>query len=335
MEKKIKKIFTVLLFASLSMIFAQQKKGIEYSGFFDSYYFRGPIAFTLDAGVNLYFGDLSKRNIGPNVSLGVIYKQWPRVAFGGEFTFISASAEDHVETRGYKYDGTNLGLTAYTRYYLREDIVQRHNQLRKVKKFKPYFQFGVTGLYFNPTTTDTNGDKLDQESNFPVTLAIPAGLGADLILSDRITIAPEFLYYYTFSDNLDNVSKNNAVGVSNAKDSYLTMGIKITYSPFSPRKKAKKLSKKEVELLMHNNEGNGNSGEKNTTGDVLNDGGQGSVSDTKTEEEYQSDEDLLQLEPEDEEIIEDDLSEEDSDFPDEENIEEDDDSESGDDSWGF
>lgn len=320
LDMKIKNILSTLLLAFVGLLFAQQKKGIEYSGFFDSYYFRGPISLTLDAGANLYFGDLSNRKIGPNLSLGVSYKLWPRVAFGSELTFISASATDHVPARGYTYKGTNLGLTAYGKYYLREDIVRKHHQLKSRKVFKPYVQVGITGLFFSPTTTDINGDKLDQEANLPITLALPLGLGADFIISNRITIAPEFLYYYTFSDNIDNVSKNNAVGVSSAKDSYLTMGIKITYSPFSRRKKPKKMSSKEIELIINNNKntGAGNSEGGASTEQGSTDGGAGSVKDTETEEEYQSDEDLLQLE---EDIIEEDIPTE-EDTTEDENTEE-------------
>lgn len=328
---KLKNILSSLLLTCVCLSYAQQKKGIEYSGFFDSYYFRGPIAFTFDAGTNLYFGDLSDRKIGPNISIGANYKLWPRVTFGGEFTYISASANDHVTTRGYTYKGTNYGLTAYGKFYLREDIVRKHFQLKKKKKFKPYLQVGITGLLFSATTTDSNGDKLTQQAETPVTLAIPAGFGADFIISNRISIAPEFLYYYTFSDNIDNVSKDNAIGVSSAKDSYLTMGIKLTYSPFSPRKKPKKLSSKELELLTENNNNSGSS-EGGETSTSENEGGAGSVQDTETEEEYGDDEDLLQIDEEEstEELI-DDTEEEESE--EDNNTEEEEEEESPADDW--
>lgn len=329
LDMKLKKILSTLLLACVSVSFAQQKKGIEYSGFFDSYYFRGPISFTFDAGTNLYFGDLSNRKVGPNISIGASYKLWPRVAFGGELTFISASATDHVATRGYNYKGTNFGLTGYGKYYLREDIVQKHHQLKNKKIFKPYLQLGITGLYFSTTTTDINGDKLPTQAKTPITLALPAGFGADFIISNKFTVAPEFLYYYTFSDNIDNVSKDNAIGVSSAKDSYLTMGIKLTFSPFAPRKKPKKLSGKELEMITENKQNSG--GAENSEGGTSTeqgDGGAGSVQDTETEEEYGEDEDLLQLE---EEVPEEETTEENLDSEGEETEKEEETTEDG---WG-
>ncbi|MDP5082208.1 MAG: hypothetical protein NWP87_06075, partial [Winogradskyella sp.] len=57
---------------------AQLKKGIEYSGFFDSYYWRGPVAFTGGLGLAVYSGDLcsdlSCSTPSPYFSLGVGYK---------------------------------------------------------------------------------------------------------------------------------------------------------------------------------------------------------------------------------------------------------------------
>ncbi len=321
----------VVIFSIISTIsIAQQKSEIEYSGFFDSYYFRGPIGFTADLGANFYFGDLSKRKIGQNLSLGMIYKTWPRIAFGGEFAVLLASATDHVPVRGYTYKGTNLGLTGYMRYYLRDDKITQHHHINHKKKFKPYLQFGLTGLYFKPKTTDLNGNQIKENVKIPVSLAIPVGIGFDFMMSNRITIAPEFLYYYTFSDNIDDIGEIHG---GDSKDSYLTTGIKVTYYPFAPRTKRRKLSKAEIELLdknVHTEGGAGNSANKKGNSD-----GNGALKDTETTEEYQSDDDLLQVEPQEEEIIlPKDLEEENEDNPEDTELDSED-SDDGEEDWGW
>ena len=61
---------------------AQGKRHREYSGFFDSYYFRGPITYTVGFNVTGYSGDLSKspvNSLGYGISIGANYKTWPQI----------------------------------------------------------------------------------------------------------------------------------------------------------------------------------------------------------------------------------------------------------------
>src|ERR1700754_2326696 len=87
---------------------AQGKRHREYSGFFDSYYFRGPITYTIGLNLTAYRGDLtqslvSTNSLGYGVSIGANYKTWPRIAFGGEFSYFTLSGKDFEPRRGISF----------------------------------------------------------------------------------------------------------------------------------------------------------------------------------------------------------------------------------------
>lgn len=285
-------VFVTVMFCVWCNGFSQQKKGIEYSGFFDSYYWRGPLKFTGGAGMSIYSGDLSGfrlKNASPTFSIGGLYKVWPRVVFGAEISYVSLKAEDQILTRKFTYSGTNIETTAFGRFYLREDIIRKHYQLKQKKKvFKPYVYTGISSLIYFPTTTDSLGVEVEEDGGAPVALVVPIGVGADFKVSNRIKIGPEFGYKFTFSDRIDDVGEE--FGNPEIKDAFLTFSLKVTYSPFTPRKKPKKLSAEELEIIRNNTQVSDSSGSR--------------VSDsTQTEEveEYPDDNDLLQLEDETEE----------------------------------
>lgn len=225
---------------------AQVKKHIEYSGFFDTYYFRGPTIFTLGTGLNLYNGDLCGgfgcNKLSPNVSFGVGYQVWPGVVFGGEVTYLKLGATDSNKDRGISFTSSNYELMGFSRYYLRRDIIRRHTDMfKRPKVFKPYVMLGLAGLVYNPNATyaDTTGTIVAVDESYDgITFAIPAGIGASFVISHRIQIITELTYRYTFSDYLDGVGEK--FGNSSVKDNFFTFNVKIGYAPLAPRLKKKK-----------------------------------------------------------------------------------------------
>lgn len=292
----LKRLVTIAIaFMTFTTGFSQLKKDIEYSGFFDTYYRRGPVFFTGGIGTGMYFGDLCGgldcNKLRPDFSLGATYKIWPKVTLGTEVGFLLMGADDAVASRNFSYSGTNIELNAFGRYYLREDIVRRHSQLsQKKKKFKPYILTGLTGLFFFPKTVDADGNEITDGSGLPVTLAIPIGFGADIHISDRLTVGPEVAYKITFSDRIDNVAES--FGNPSSNDPYAIVGIRIAYSPFVKHTKKRKLTEEEVQRIQESIDLGGAGDSTNTndpaTTDDLDSG----------DEEYPEDSDLLQIEEE-------------------------------------
>lgn len=95
-------------------------------------------------------------------------------------------------------------------------------------RFRPYGVIGIGVFHFNPqgSLTDANGNttwyylkplhtegegfpEYPNVKNYALTqINIPMGLGAKYYLSDRVNLSAEFLYRKTFTDYIDDVSKN-------------------------------------------------------------------------------------------------------------------------------
>lgn len=253
----------LLFFCVVSIsLHGQFKKNLEYSGFFDSYYWRGPISFTGGIGSALYAGDLcsdvSCNTLSPYVTLGAGYKLWPRVFFGGDLEIFSLGATDTDDVRNISFTSNNLQLTAYGTFSLREDVVKRHGDFLKRKKlFKPYIYLGVSALRYNV-------DASLQETDFPkITVNIPVGLGAQFHITHRVSILAEGIYRIGFTDFLDGVSEN---GNPDRNDVFGSFSIKLRYTPFARRIKPKKI-KVDPELRKQWNDRFKNSGDSTSTGD--------------------------------------------------------------------
>ncbi|HVD98532.1 MAG TPA: outer membrane beta-barrel protein [Cytophagaceae bacterium] len=199
----------------------------EYSGFFDSYYYRGPLSITGGVGTSIYMGDLSNHFYGTpglGFSLGLNYKFWPRVMFGVEFQHqaLSGKSKDSIPV---SFTGVNWGLNFYGRFYLVEDIIRKSPDRRTNKKVKPYITAGVGFTHFNAKGTYSSASG--------ITPAFPAGLGIEFKISQRFQVMPEYTHTFTFNDRLD------AASYGGGKDGYGMILLKLQYAPFAPKKKKK------------------------------------------------------------------------------------------------
>jgi hypothetical protein len=240
---KIRVVIGVLLSLFTLNVNAQVKKGIEYSGFFDTYYWRGPISFTGGLGIAAYSGDLCSdftcTKLKPHYSLGVAYKLWPRVFVGGELSIFRLAANDKSDVRNLDFTSKNTELAAYVDFYLREDIVKRHSDLILSHKLvKPYVSFGVSAMRFNV-------DVAANEVSFPkYSMFVPVGGGIFFDVTHRIGVKTEAIYHLGFTDYLDGVSKLASV---EGKDGYGTIRVKVVYTPQAKRMKPKKIKIDEEE----------------------------------------------------------------------------------------
>ncbi len=235
---------------------AQVKKNIDYSGFFDSYYY--PQKYSLIAGVSVpfYFGDvcssLGCTTISPGFTIGGGIKLWPRVYFGGEFNYFSLGATDKNDDRSFTFSSKNYELLALGRYYFIEDIIRKHNDLNKKPiLFKPYGTLGIGLNYLKPTaigiidSTLYDLNTFENQSYPKLVLAIPVGVGFQFDVSKRVHLIAEALYRVTFSDYVDGISTTANPAVN---DAYMSINLKVQYNPFAKRMK-RKVKKIDPELI--------------------------------------------------------------------------------------
>lgn len=216
---------------------AQKKKGIEYSGFFDTYYWRGPVSITGGVGMAMYGGDLCSdfTCAKPDMyyTLGLGYKLWPRIYIGGEVNYFGLNSTDKHSTRGYEFTSKNLELGAYFDLYLREDIVRRHNDLiKKTKVVKPYIHLGISAMR---TKVTSNAGEISSAKYAPL---LPVGFGILFDITPRVHLKVEGVYKIAFSDYLDGV---NELANPESNDYYGMMRVKFVYTPKARRLKQRKI----------------------------------------------------------------------------------------------
>ena len=239
-----KKSITLLSIFFLTFIvsFSQFKRQREYSGFFDTYYYRGPITFTLGGGITTYRGDLvdgfALKGLSYGFSAGANYKLWPHIVFGTEFSYLKFQANDYNTQRNLSFSTTGYELQIYGRLYLIDEIIRVAPDKRKESHYtfcKPYIHAGLGGLFFNPTlnnyTTLTLNTALTGTGS-RIAFVIPAGLGLQFTITQRSSLCVEYIYRFTTTDYLDNFSygKNDGYGLLQAK---------FQFAPTAPKRRKK------------------------------------------------------------------------------------------------
>ncbi|MBY0426421.1 MAG: hypothetical protein K2Q22_12340 [Cytophagales bacterium] len=253
-----KNISHLLLAAILFFFFsgsanAQQRpvsgKGkLEYSGLFDTYYVRGPMNWTLGAGMFKYGGtvnDIFGSNFSYGFSLGGNYKVWPRTYFGADVTYLTLGAKDINSNRNITFSTWGLEFAPYCRFNIIDDVILRHQEKSSDPKFfKPYALLGVAALYYNASSTYAPVDSATalnypagtyKNSGAPITLAIPVGLGGSFYINPKFSVLAELVYRYTLSDMLDAAKGNPKVG----NDGYISLNVKLQFTPEAKIKKKK------------------------------------------------------------------------------------------------
>lgn len=254
----LKKVLVVFL-ASVSLAFGQAKKNLEYTGFFDSYYFRGPWSFSAGGSVALYGGDIAEffngNKIQPSFDLGIAYKPIPKVQIGVKYTFVNLGAND-IQNRGLSFASKFHEVSLYGKYFFIEDIVRRHPQFvnKKPKLIKPYGSLGIAPVLYNSTLT-SSADSLSIPTS-GTTIVLPIGAGIQFDISRRFAVILDFNYRVTFTDKFDAYSPEG--GGNN--DSYGTVGLSVSYAPWAPRLKKKKFKAKKAGDAHSSPSGGGGAG---------------------------------------------------------------------------
>jgi hypothetical protein len=252
----LKAIFLIGLIMNVGIGYGQRKKGIEYSGFFDTYYFRGPINITAAGGLTSFNGDicpLLKECNSWYASVGASYQVWPRTYFGGDISYFTFKGS-RDKYFNYSFDAKGLNADAWGRFLLLDRTVTRHGQLRdRPFRIRPYIQTGI-GIYHTlgkqintiaPVTDtilardSTVFNDIAYSGYVPWVINIPVGVGFQIWLSHRVSLMPEVFYRFAFTDRLDGISLNSD---KSKMDGFFTFGLKIQYTPQAPRVRTKKKS---------------------------------------------------------------------------------------------
>jgi hypothetical protein len=239
--KKLKKFLLVLLAVFSQLLYSQQKNGSEYSGFFDSYYFRGPVNFIAGGGATGYSGDLKKGKPSYIFGLGASYKLWPRTYFGAQLNFLNLQGKDADTIRNISFNNNMKELYMYCRFNILDRKMLKNMDVKRMEMFfRPYVTLGVGVNRYNVTSSTTNPDwdknSIPENVSYPRTgFFIPAGVGVAFRITHRISILTEFNYRFPFTDYLDDVSARG----NTKKDVYYTGELKVQYTPFAPKRKKK------------------------------------------------------------------------------------------------
>lgn len=230
-----------LFLVTSTISFAQFKRQREYSGFFDTYYYRGPITFTLGAGMSTYRGDLTDglglKGLSYGLSLGANYKIWPHIVLGAEFSYLNLQSTDFNQTRNATLASTGYELQAYGRLYLIDEIVRIAKDRKKESQYtfcKPYIHLGVGAMMFHSTTTYAGFSSLSVDGGSTITLALPTGLGLQFTITQRSSLCMEYVYRFTTTDLIDNITY-----IGSKNDGYGLAQVKFQFAPTAPKKKKK------------------------------------------------------------------------------------------------
>jgi hypothetical protein len=229
---------------------AQIKPVRNYSGFFDTYYYRGLLTYYAGAGMSLYRGDLSSTTgidgTGLGFTIGAHYKLWPHSVFGLEGSYFTYSAQDRNQSRNLSFNGSGFEFNAYGRLYIIDEKVRVAPDRHKEKKgafCKPYIQLGFGILNYNSTAAINSpsslpaGTTLETYKNPAITPIIPTGFGLQFLINPKMSLNVDYIYRFTFTDYLDGVSE---LVQSTKNDGYGALMLKFQYAPSAKMKSKQK-----------------------------------------------------------------------------------------------
>ncbi|GAB3665403.1 hypothetical protein GCM10027594_32980 [Hymenobacter agri] len=221
---------------------AQHQRQVRYFNHQGRPYYRGPLHLTLAGGTGLYNGDLGNSPgdnfYGPAVSLGVLYRLTPHLHLGSEGSYISLGARDHLRERGLAFTSQNGLGTVFLRYDLLADESVFAASNAEAPIFQVYVQGGAGLLLYNPQAylgTSRPGDGTSyfapERNDYPAMAgAFPVGAGFSVHLFDRWRAGLEGNYYFTTTDQLDDISNKRLGGASANTDGFGTVMLKVEYS---------------------------------------------------------------------------------------------------------
>ena len=220
---------------------AQHQRQVRHYDRLRRPYYQGPLHITLAGGTGFYNGDLGS-SPGDNFyglagSLGVLYRLTPHLHLGSEFSYVPLGARDHIRERGLAFRSHNGVGTVFLRYDLFTDQSVFAASTADAPLVQVYVQGGAGLLLYSPqsylgTNSDDNQAYFAPERNdYPALAgAFPVGAGFGVHLLDRWRVGLEGNYYFTTTDQLDDISNKRLGGASANRDGFGTLMLKLDYS---------------------------------------------------------------------------------------------------------
>ena len=221
---------------------AQHQRQVRHYNSQGRPYYQGPLRVTLAGGTGFYNGDLGN-SPGDNFfglagSLGVLYRLTPHLHLGSELSYVPLAARDHLPGRGLAFTSRNGLGTMFLRYDLLADESVFAASNGESPIFQVYVQGGAGLLLYDPqsylgtTRASSSTTFLAPERNdYPALAgAFPVGGGFSVHLLDRWRAGLEANYYFTTTDQLDDVSNKRLDGASASRDGFGTLMLKLDYS---------------------------------------------------------------------------------------------------------
>jgi len=220
---------------------AQHQRQVRHYNSQGRPYYQGPLHITLAGGTGLYNGDLGN-SPGDNFyglagSLGVLYRLTPHLHLGSEFSYVPLGARDHLPGRGLAFTSNNGLGTVFLRYDLLADgsVFAASNSEPPI--FQVYVQGGAGLLLYDPQsylgTSPASSDTeffAPERNDYPALAgAFPVGMGFSVRLTDKLRANLEGNYYFTTTDQLDDISLRLG-GASRSKDGFGTVMLKLDYA---------------------------------------------------------------------------------------------------------
>ncbi|WP_460555060.1 hypothetical protein [Hymenobacter daeguensis] len=206
-------------------------------------YYAGPLRLTLGGGTALYNGDLGSSPgdnfFGPALSLGVLYRLTPHLHLGSEFSYVKVGARDKLKERGLAFISTNGLGTVFFRFDLLPDESVFASSMAEAPVFQVFVQGGAGLLLYNPhsyvgtTSVDTDyaGFLPPERNDYPALAGVaPVGGGIGVRLTDQLRANLEANYYFTTTDQFDDVSSLRLGEASKSNDGFGTLMLKVEYS---------------------------------------------------------------------------------------------------------
>ncbi|WP_310394470.1 hypothetical protein [Hymenobacter sp.] len=223
-------------------VLAQHQRQVRHYNRQGRPFYTGPLRGTLGGGTALYNGDLGNRPgdnfLGPALSLGVLYRLTPHLHLGGEFSFVKLGARDQAPERGLAFVSTNGLGTVLFRFDLLPDQSVFASSTTDSPTFQVFVQGGAGLLLYSPESyrgteraTDNTSFLAPERNDYPALAGVaPVGGGLGVRLTEQLRANIEGNYYFTTTDQLDDVSNQRLGGASASNDGFGTVLLKLEYS---------------------------------------------------------------------------------------------------------
>ncbi|TXK52423.1 outer membrane beta-barrel protein [Pontibacter qinzhouensis] len=185
-------------------------------------------------------GSWGCNDLGPNVSIGTLYKINPTLGISGEVDYFRLGAEEKDPARplNVAFQSEVIEVSGMVVLNLLDSYSGSGNYRSSHKRFVvPFVKGGAGFIYYTPSSFPANSRLNDSQVTYDNERKYPAfapvfsfGGGLRFRLNDEFSIAPELVYHITTTDYLDNIGPR--LGNAGNTDHYGLAAIKLLYTPF-------------------------------------------------------------------------------------------------------